>query len=420
MNVGSAGAGNVTVTITDAASAGCTVVAMLTDPGNCSSSGICTLTSAGLSNVNCDDNGTPSNSADDRILFSLNPTGSNLGATYTVSVSSGIVTPTAGTYGTTSLFTMNAGSAGAGNVTVTLTDAASPGCTITATVIDPGSAGPLPSGWSNSDVGGPAVNGSAYMNCSGDFVVKANGFSTSTSDQLHIAYQQICANGEIIAYVKNVSGGGWGGITLRETLMPGSKKVELKTQLSNNIRRVIRTTDNGAATLLNLFRPQHRWLRLVRSGSSFTGYTSINGTTWSFAFSATVSMSGCIYAGIFAESINGGVTTTATFNNVSITGTTPLLALPGTDIVDSAMPEIQVYPNPASGEVNVVLGAYTNRKVVLELYDTQGRVIKIVELEPVETTIERLDLSAFQNGLYLIRVRSEGVPDALKRIIIAD
>ncbi len=420
MNAGSAGAGNVTVTITDAASAGCTLMATLTNPGTCSSSGICTLTSAGLNNVNCDDNGTPSNSADDRITFRLNPTGTNLGTTYTVSVSSGSVTPTTGTYGPNTTFTMNAGSGGAGNVTVTVTDATSPGCTIMATLVDPGSAGPLPPGWSNSDVGGPAVNGSAYMNCSGDFVVKANGFSTPTSDQLHIAYQQLCANGEIIARIKNASGGGWGGITLRETLMPGSKKVGLKTQLTPNIRREIRSVTNGAASIFNLFRPQHTWLRLVRSGSSFTGYTSTNGATWSFAFSATVSMSGCIYAGIFAESVNGNTTTTATFDNVSITGSTFSLALPDIDFVEMAMPDIQVYPNPASGEVNVVLGAYTNRKVLLELYDAQGRVIKIIELSPVETTVERLDLSAYQDGLYLIRVSSEGVPDALRRIILAN
>ncbi len=86
---------------------------------------------------------------------------------------------------------------------------------------------------------------------------------------------------------------------------------------------------NGGAAILNLTRPQHTWFRLVRNGSSFTGYTSTNGTNWSFAFSATVSMTGCIYAGVFAESINGNTTTTANFSNVNIIGAQNNLAVNG-------------------------------------------------------------------------------------------
>ncbi len=112
--------------------------------------------------------------------------------------------------------------------------------------------------------------------------------------------------------------GGWAGIMLRETLDPGSKKVSLKTQLTPSIRREIRSMTNGAASILNFNRPQHVWLRLTRSGSNFVGYTSIDGSNWSFAFTANISMTGCIYAGLFAESINGSVTTIATFDNVSV------------------------------------------------------------------------------------------------------
>lgn len=87
----------------------------------------------------------------------------------------------------------------------------------------------------NSNVG--SANGSAtFSPCSGDggtFTLTATGFSTSSSDVLHAAYQQICGRTEVIARVLTVSGGGWGGVMIRETLTPGSKKASIKTQFGS-------------------------------------------------------------------------------------------------------------------------------------------------------------------------------------------
>ncbi|MFM9950346.1 MAG: MopE-related protein [Saprospiraceae bacterium] len=276
--------------------------------------------------------------------------------------------------------------------------------------------------WSNSNVG-PA-NGSANFSLCADeptdvFSVSATGFSTSSSDVLHAVYKQLCGNGEIIARVVSVTNGGWGGIMLRESLAQGSKKVTLKTQANGNIRREIRSVTNGASSNLNYFRPGHSWLRLVRTGSTFVGYTSTNGTTWTFAFSATVSMTGCIYAGLFSESINANVTTTAVFDNVFVTNPIVPLTTPGTTLVETAAPDLQVYPNPTNGELTVDLSAYGERAVRIELYDAQGKALKVLELDAAETTTQRFDLSAYPSGIYLIRATSEGIPDATKRVVLS-
>lgn len=135
LNTGTAGNGNVTVTITDDDNASCTITALIVDPGTCSDD--CDLTAAGLADVECDDNGTGSD-ADDVITFTLNPTGLNLGSGYDVSVSSGTVNPTSGSYGGVEVFSLNAGSAGAGNVTLTIRDADDTGCDIEIVITDPG------------------------------------------------------------------------------------------------------------------------------------------------------------------------------------------------------------------------------------------------------------------------------------------
>ena len=95
----------------------------------------CTLTDAGKTNEACNDAGTTSNPADDYITFSLNPTGSNLGTGYTVTVSGGAtISPTSGTYGSATNFQLQSGSANGTVYTITITDNSSGSCQITTTL----------------------------------------------------------------------------------------------------------------------------------------------------------------------------------------------------------------------------------------------------------------------------------------------
>ena len=138
LQAGSAGAGDVIVTIADVDDpTNCTLDVTITDPGPCSTD--CLLTADGLANVVCNDATTTSDATDDFITFDLNPTGLNLGATYNVTVSSGTITPTSDTYGSATTFQLQAGSAGAGDVTVTIADVDDPtNCTLDVTITDPG------------------------------------------------------------------------------------------------------------------------------------------------------------------------------------------------------------------------------------------------------------------------------------------
>ncbi len=279
----------------------------------------------------------------------------------------------------------------------------------------------LANGWSSGTVGS-GVNGSAGLVCSVDnkeiFNVSANGYSSPVADQLNLVYKTLCGDGEIIARVDNVSGGGWAGITLRETLVPGSKKVGLKTQLTPTIRREIRANTNGPNSLLNFTRPAHTWLRLVRNGSIFSGYTSNNGTAWTFAFTATVPMTGCIYAGLFAESVNVNTTTTASFGDVAVIGGNPVLARFNSDLILAEGLDFSLFPNPTSGELTLNLASYTGKTLRLEVYNLQGQLLQTTKIEEAQST-ERLDLSAYQNGMYLVKLKAEGQPDVTKRVVLS-
>jgi hypothetical protein len=80
--------------------------------------------------------------------------------------------------------------------------------------------------------------------------------------------------------------------------------------------------------------------------------------------------------------------------------------------------DFQTYPNPTSGELNVDLTQYIGREVRLEVYSLTGQLLRFVEIEELQTTVERLDLSAFQNGMYMVKVKSRELPDVTRRVVL--
>lgn len=138
-NPGTAGNGNLTLKIIDGSDTGCQLTFTVTDPGSCSGNPpppVCSLVSANLSGVACQDNGTPSNPADDYLTFTLNPSGSALGSGY--AVSGALLSPAGGAYGSATTFATAPGSANGGNLNLTITDNGTAGCQLSFTVINPG------------------------------------------------------------------------------------------------------------------------------------------------------------------------------------------------------------------------------------------------------------------------------------------
>ncbi len=100
----------------------------------------CLLINAGLADVACNNNGTDTDASDDYISFTLDPSGTDLGSNYTVSVNSGGITPSSGVYGLPTTFQLQNGSAGSGNtITVTIADNTGIGCSIQIDIADTGS-----------------------------------------------------------------------------------------------------------------------------------------------------------------------------------------------------------------------------------------------------------------------------------------
>jgi hypothetical protein len=308
-------------------------------------------------------------------------------------------------------------------VTVTVTDINGNTVTCTAQITVSG----LPAGWSQQPGGaGCAGNNNAYNPANGVWTATSTNCFYGppyTSDATSFVQRTLCGNGSITAQVTSINGSalGWAGIVMRESNAPGAKKAQLMTNLSNFHRREFRTSTNGAAQPQQSASNGRYWLRITRAGNQFTMSVSANGTSWFLIGAQNIIMGNCIQMGLIATNYTANSTVTATFAGVSYTGSNATAAsfdhaLRGASI--DTPHSFEVYPNPTVGELNVDLTQYFGRSVRLEVYSLEGKLLQFNEVDEVQTTLERLDLKGFQNGMYLVKVKSAGLPDATKRIVL--
>lgn len=265
--------------------------------------------------------------------------------------------------------------------------------------------GDLPSEWSIDEIGAASGN-AAYPSCGEPtYIVSTNGSTSPSADGLLFVNQSLCGDGSITVKVESVTPQGWAGVMMRESGANGSKKVGLKTKLTTSLGREIRSTTNGSSSLsLIPVPPGRKWLRLSRSGNTFTGHSSPNGSTWFFAFSINITMNSCIQVGMYAESYNPVNVTTAVFSSVSTTGT-QIPVRPAGDIIANA-PQVDIFPNPTRDEININLTGFQGQATNLRLLNGLGQELMVRNMGEVENTTEVFSLNNLPKGVYYLRVES--------------
>jgi len=168
-----------------------------------------------------------------------------------------------------------------------------------------------------------SVTGSAtYDACDSDTIsISANNVPSSTADKQYSVQREVCGDGEVIVKVLSVSGG-LAGLELRASNAAGAIKVGLRTALGTSVQRFVRTSTDGSQSSNTFVALGHQWLKLVRSGSSVSTYTSTNGSTWNFAATYTVSLPTCVQASLLMQSVNVGTTHTGVFKDLQFSSFT--------------------------------------------------------------------------------------------------
>ncbi len=179
----------------------------------------------------------------------------------------------------------------------------------------------LPSPWADHDIGSVPVAGSAqYSNAT--FTVQGSGADVwGTADAFHFVYHTLAGNGSIQAQVASVQqANAWskGGVMIRESLASNSKHAFMLVSSARGVALQWRPTTGGSTlNLTGSSAAPPRWVRLVRNGSTITGYESADGVTWKAVGSETISMASTVYVGLAVTSHTTTAATTATISNVT-------------------------------------------------------------------------------------------------------
>jgi hypothetical protein len=184
-------------------------------------------------------------------------------------------------------------------------------------------------GWSCADIGSPALAGSQSVN-GATWTIQAGGTDIyGTADQFHFVWQQLSADGSVIARVvtqTNSSSWAKAGVMLRQSSDPGSIYYAVFVTPGNGIVVQYRKAQGGTTSQpVKITGTVPVYLAVGRTGSTYTAYTSSDGITWTpvAGSSVTLSMSGPVLAGMAVTSHNSSVLGTVIFDTVSVSTTIP-------------------------------------------------------------------------------------------------
>ena len=177
----------------------------------------------------------------------------------------------------------------------------------------------LPTGLLSRDVGSVAVAGRT-SDASGIYNLTGGGAGIGgAADSFHYAYRTVTGDGEIVARVTSVSNGsGKAGVMFRQSLEPGSIAATMTLSAGGESSFQYRASTNGGTTASKSSAGAPRWVRLVRSGNTVTGYRSADGVSWTLQGSVTLALGSTYDVGLAATAGTSSALTTASIAKVAI------------------------------------------------------------------------------------------------------
>ncbi|MEE8452562.1 MAG: Ig-like domain-containing protein [Thermoguttaceae bacterium] len=186
---------------------------------------------------------------------------------------------------------------------------------------------PLAEDWNTQDIGRISIAGYATSDDTGDtFTLGASGYDIDGSrDDFRYVYQPLFGDGQItarVASLENTHNWAKAGVMIRETLDPGARNVMVAVTPGRGVTAQSRSsTDGSTSNTTDSGHSAPYWVRLTRSGNSFTAERSSDGSTWQTVRSVDVTMTGHVYIGLALTSHDKKDLNVAILDNVSLSGT---------------------------------------------------------------------------------------------------
>ncbi len=224
----------------------------------------------------------------------------------------------------------------------------------------------LPEPWLTMDIGAVAAAGDAdYVD--DKFVVTGSGADIwDNKDGFRFAFQTLKGDVEITAYIESLTKSDpWtkGALMIRDDLSDSSTHAIMALASDNGEAFQWRPIAGKASyhTPGNTTVVPPKWLKLIRIGNEFSGYTSEDGVLWDFIGRATINMSGQVYVGMAVTAHNNGALSTAVYSNVEINRTPQIPPLKFDMVIDGVRdPWYKFLKGPDNGYIVIPAAAYNN------------------------------------------------------------
>ena len=194
----------------------------------------------------------------------------------------------------------------------------------------PAAAGPLPSEWSNTDIGSVGQTGSATYAKVGEntFIAKSVGGSIGgSSDAFNFTHLPVTGDFVFTARIVSSDNRDWDklGLMVRESSVPQGRSVTVTVGGVGNRQCRFGTRAVAGAAMTEQAGNDYTWLpvwfRIERAGDVLTGYQSIDGQDWFRVGSSTLSMKErCLVGFAVSDQKRAGFNTTV-FDHVTIKNT---------------------------------------------------------------------------------------------------
>lgn len=173
-----------------------------------------------------------------------------------------------------------------------------------------------------TDVGSVGATGSIASSAGTSTVAGAGADIWGTTDGFFFANTQVTGDLAIVARLQSLTNThtyAKAGLMVRQSFDPSAPFAYAAMWPANGALLAYRTT-NGASASTGTVVAQNppRWLKLVRSGDTFTAYQSPDGVNWVSLGSQTVSLGAAVYVGLAVTSHVAGTLATAVFDNISL------------------------------------------------------------------------------------------------------
>lgn len=271
-----------------------------------------------------------------------------------------------------------------------------------------------PSPWEHSDIG--MSTGNAWTQACpppGETIAVQSSAVAGQyhTDQRHFLFQEWCGDFSITAKVFSISSNGWAGAMCRESLEETSKMIALKSQLANTVTKEVRMMTGGGRSMQQFTTTQSaHWLRLTRSGNTFTAFISMDGQQWEAVFSQTLEMQDCLLVGLFDEADATSGSSTAIFGNIS-------LEMNSTTATEVPMAEsLHIYPNPAQDILHLDWGEGDGDPAMITVYNTNGQIV--LQQPSTANGVTTISLTDIDAGYYFLSVQLRDQVPVIQKLVV--